>query len=130
MNAVTVQDVMRTGFTTVPDAMSLDRVGQIFRTSPWVSFPVLDRERRMNGVISPDYIRMIVLDEELARRVVIGDIMSRDVVAVFPPDTLTRAMARFGRKGIDHMPVVDRKDLRRVVGMIKRQDVIRRHRQD
>jgi len=126
MNAVLVQDVMRTDFTTVPEWMSLDRVGEMFRTSPWVCFPVLDREGRMNGIISLNDIRTIVLDEELARRVLVGDIMTRDVITVFPQDTLTRAMEQFGRRNIDHMPVVNRKDPRRVVGMIRRQEVIRR----
>ena len=68
MSAVTVQDVMRTDFTTVPESMSLDRVGEMFRTDPWVYFPVLDREGRMNGIISLNDVRTIVLDEELARR--------------------------------------------------------------
>ncbi len=130
MNAVTVKDVMRTDFATVPDTMSLDRVGEMFRTSPWVSFPVLDREGGMNGIISLEDIRTIVLDEELARRVVVGDIMTRDVITVFPQDTLTRAMEQFGRKKIDHMPVVNREDSRRVEGMITRQAVLRSDKRD
>jgi CIC family chloride channel protein len=130
MNAVTVQDVTRTDFTTVPEAMSIDRAGEMFRTSLWVCFPVVDCEGRMNGIISLDDIRMIVLDDELARRVVVGDIMTRDVITVFSQDTLARTMEQFGRENIDHMPVVNRKDPRRVEGMIKRQDVLRSYNRD
>ena len=51
--------------------------------------------------------------------------MTREVITVYPDDTLNRAMEQFGLKDIEQMPVVTRKDPRRVIGMIKRQDVIR-----
>ena len=79
----------------------------------------------MNGIISLNDIRTIILEEELARLVVVGELMTREVITVFPDDTLNRAMEQFGLKDIEQMPVVMRKDPRKVVGMIKRQDVIR-----
>ena len=125
MNAVSVRDVMRKDFTTVPATLHLEALGQMFRTSAWVYFPVLNRDGRMSGIISLNDIRTIILEEELARLVVVGELMTREVITVFPDDTLNRAMELFGLKDIEQMPVVTRKDPRKVVGMIKRQDVIR-----
>jgi len=125
MNAVSVRDVMREDFTTVPATLQLEALGEMFRTSAWVYFPVLNRDGRMSGIISLNDIRTIILEEELARLVVVGELMTREVITVFPDDTLNRAMEQFGLKDIEQMPVVTRKDPRKVVGMIKRQDVIR-----
>lgn len=125
MNAVSVRDVMREDFTTVPATLQLQALGDMFRTSAWVYFPVLNRDGRMSGIISLNDIRTIILEEELARLVVVGELMTREVITVFPDDTLNRAMEQFGLKDIEQMPVVTRKDPRKVVGMIKRQDVIR-----
>jgi CIC family chloride channel protein len=125
LNALSVRDVMRDDFTSVPEFTSLQELGARFRTSPWIYFPVLDNEGRMSGIVSLNDIRTVILEEELASLVVVVDIMTREVITVFPDDTLNRAMEQFGLKDIEQMPVVSRKDPRRVVGMIKRQDVIR-----
>ena len=81
----------------------------------------------MSATISPGEIRRVFVDQALARRVVVADLMDREMITVFPHDTLTRAMEQFGRKNIDQMPVVKREDPRRVVGVIERPDVIRRY---
>jgi len=125
MNALSVDDVMHDDFTWVPESMDLHSLAQRFATSPWIYFPVLDEHERMVGIISLNDIRTVLMEEELARLVVVADLMTREVITVFPDDTLNRAMEQFGRKDIEQMPVVSRKDPRRVFGMLKRQDVIR-----
>ena len=125
MNALTVDDVMHDDFTWVPESLDLHSLAQRFATSPWIYFPVLDDDERMVGIISLNDVRTVLMEEELARLVVVADLMTRDVITVYPDDTLNRAMEQFGRKDIEQMPVVSRKDPRRVYGMLKRQDVIR-----
>lgn len=125
MNALTVDRVMHDDFTWVPESLDLHSLAQRFATSPWIYFPVLDRSERMVGIISLNDIRTVLVEEELARLVVVADLMTREVITVHPDDTLNRAMEQFGRKDIEQMPVVSRKDPRRVLGMLKRQDVIR-----
>ncbi|RMF86708.1 MAG: chloride channel protein [Nitrospirae bacterium] len=125
MNALTVESVMHTDFTWVPESLDLHSLAEKFRTSPWIYFPVLDAEGRMVGIISLNDIRTVLLEEELANLVVVADLMTREVITVYPDDTLNRAMEQFGLKDIEQMPVVSREDPRRVVGMLKRQDVIR-----
>lgn len=125
MNALTVDDVMHDDFTWVPESLDLHSLAQRFAVSPWIYFPVLDENERMVGIISLNDIRTVLIEEELARLVVVADLMTREVITVHPDDTLNRAMEQFGRKDIEQMPVVSRKDQRRVFGMLKRQDVIR-----
>lgn len=125
MNALTVVHVMHDDFTWVPESLDLHSLAQRFATSPWIYFPVLDGGERMVGIISLNDIRTVLTEEELARLVVVADLMTREVITVHPDDTLNRAMEQFGRKDIEQMPVVSRKDPRRVLGMLKRQDVIR-----
>jgi len=125
MNALTVAEVMHKDFASVPASLDLHSLAQRFATSPWIYFPVLDHGERMVGIISLNDIRTVLVEEELAHLVVVADMMTREVITVFPDDTLNRAMEEFGRKDIEQMPVVARQDPGRVLGMLKRQDVIR-----
>jgi len=125
MNALTVAEVMHKDFASVPASLDLHSLAQRFATSLWIYFPVLDHGERMVGIISLNDIRTVLVEEELAHLVVVADMMTREVITVFPDDTLNRAMEEFGRKDIEQMPVVARQDPGRVLGMLKRQDVIR-----
>ncbi|MGD2144148.1 MAG: chloride channel protein [Anaerolineae bacterium] len=55
----------------------------------------------------------------------VGDIYSSNVVTVFPDETLEGALGHFGALDIGRVPVVDRADPDRVVGMLRRGDIVR-----
>jgi CIC family chloride channel protein len=54
----------------------------------------------------------------------VGNICTRDVIALTPDDTLYNAMMLFDVKGIEEIPVVESPDDKWVLGMLKRRDVI------
>lgn len=112
MNAVTVEDVLRTEFTTVPERCPSTDGGR-WSISSWICFPGRDWKGRMNGIISLNDIPMVALDELLVRRGVVADIMTREMITVFPHGTLIDPSdGAIGRKAIKQMPVVNRKNPR------------------
>jgi len=54
----------------------------------------------------------------------IKDVMTRDVIALAPTDTLQDAIELFAKNGISGAPVVDSK--RRVIGILTEMDILRR----
>jgi CIC family chloride channel protein len=50
--------------------------------------------------------------------------MNEDVITLTPEENLYDAMGKFGIKDIGQLPVVDKKNPKKVLGMLKRTDVI------
>ena len=84
---------------------------------------VLDGSGRLIGVLTLSDLRGLPAAE--LERTPVGRLAQTSVVTVFPDDTLERAMRRFAVYDFDLLPVVDRDDPRRVVGRLRRADVLR-----
>ena len=63
--------------------------------------------------------------EEEGRAKTVGEIATRDPLVCHADETLARALERMGARGVGRLPVVDRDDLRRVRGLLRRSDVVR-----
>jgi CIC family chloride channel protein len=107
-------------------------VNQLLKIFSMVSnsfyFPVVAesgaKAGQMVGIISLQDVKSIIHDEELRLCATVGNICTRDVVTLTPDDSFYDAMRMFVMKGIEEIPVVENKDARWVVGMLKRTDVI------
>ena len=107
-------------------------VNQLLKIFSMVSnsfyFPVVaesgDKAGQMVGIISLQDVKSIIHDEELRLCATVGNICTRDVVTLSPDDSFYDAMRMFVMKGIEEIPVVENKNARWVVGMLKRTDVI------
>jgi CIC family chloride channel protein len=87
-------------------------------------YPVLDDEERLVGIFSLNDIRRYITDESVWDLLVATDIMTSPVIAVTPLDDLTAVMRRFTVRNIDELPVVDAEDPTRLLGMLRRREVI------
>ncbi|MCA9320592.1 MAG: chloride channel protein [Planctomycetes bacterium] len=88
-------------------------------------FPVVDDDGRMVGIFSAHDVREQTYDDTLHLLAVAADIMTLDPITVTPDDDLHVALDRFNRKNIDELPVVDREDSTRLVGMLRRRAITR-----
>ena len=84
---------------------------------------VVDEQDRLAGVVSLSDLRS--LPGAAASDAPVAGVARTSVVTVFPDDTLERAMRRFGVYDFAMLPVVSREDPRRVVGRLRRSDVLR-----
>jgi CIC family chloride channel protein len=55
---------------------------------------------------------------------VVEDVMTKRVLTVTPRDHLGRVMRRFTERNIDEIPVVDAENPKRLLGMLRRKEVI------
>ncbi len=91
--------------------------------SQHTDFPVVDREKRLSGIFSLNQIRNVLLEDSLADLVVVGEVASRPFF-VTPEEDLHGALMKFLESGHDELPVVSDPESRRVLGMIRHEDVI------
>ena len=108
----------------VPQGMPLSRVVRLVAASHNSHFPVVDKEQQMVGIFSLSDIRAAFEGGADDALIVAQDIAVFPVITVTPDDDLHTALRRCTRKNIDEIPVVDPKDPQRVLGMLRRKELI------
>jgi CIC family chloride channel protein len=86
-------------------------------------FPVVNNNGDLTGVVSMQDLRSVLLDREAWPYVVVGELAQRNVVTVKGSDTLYDAMKAISSLGIEHIPVVDENQPKKVVGMLSRTEL-------
>jgi len=87
-------------------------------------FPVFDGERRMVGIFSESDVRSYFYEEEIWAVAVAADAMVEDFLFLHPDDDLNMAMRRFTQRNIDELPVLDRNEPGKLLGMLRRRETI------
>jgi CBS domain-containing protein len=84
-------------------------------------FPVIDDDGRLVGVVT----RRNFMERDPSTRV--GELVTRPPAVVFPDNSLRDAADQMVRENVGRLPVVDRADPTRLVGIITRSDLLRAH---
>jgi len=122
LDILLVADAMEEEVRSVPQSMGLDQLAELARDERARSWVVLDDDQRLVGIVAlADLERSIVAG---GSEKTVGDIMTTAVETTFPAETLRDAFARFSSLGAYQMPVVDPEDRSRVVGVLKRAEMI------
>jgi CIC family chloride channel protein len=124
LKSLLVRDFMVRDVAIVSEMMPLGSLLRLIKESTSSYFPVVNSKEELVGIMSLRDIRPVLLEESLMGLVIARDMMTEDVITLTPDENLFDAMGKFGIKDIGQLPVVDRKDPKKVVGMLKRTDVI------
>jgi CIC family chloride channel protein len=126
MESVRVEEVMVRDPVTVPVALPINRLaGEFIRTGRH-GFPVIRDDGKLFGVVSlEDYRNLIGQSPESADRMTVGEIASTDLVTVFPDNSVGIALQRMAPRDLSRLPVVARDDPRRLLGVVRRNDIVR-----
>jgi CIC family chloride channel protein len=130
LQSVTAGQAMRADFVSVRASAQAPELQALVHDSRSNAFVVVDGDERMVGILALQDLR--VLDqrtaEDLGALTIAADLCERDVVTVFADESLAVALARMDRHGYRQLPVVDRADPRRVLGMLERRHVLTAYR--
>lgn len=127
MQGVLVGEAMTTNVDSVSADMELRDLELAFHETHHHGFPVLDQQGDLVGIVTLQDLARASERGSLAGRTV-GDIATRSVLTVFSDDPMWLALKRLGTRDVGRLPVVDRRDPRRLVGMIRRSDIVRAYR--
>ena len=120
LERVRVERAMTTEITTVTPATPLEELPRLFRRTNRQAFPVLDEQGMLEGIVSLSDLRR---GQEQGGSV--GDVMTHEVVTAYPDETLDTVLRRMGPRDLSRLPVVARDDPRRLLGVIRRNDMVR-----
>ena len=123
LKTIRVRDAMNDRPGTIREEMPADELHDFFFRTKHRSFPLVDAEGRLTGVLSFSDIEHYPLSEELTT-LKAADFATKQVVTVTADDSLFLALSRISQGDYAILPVIDGKDSRRVVGVISRRDII------
>jgi CIC family chloride channel protein len=119
-----VSDFMSTTFTTINKDANLHTVMDLIIKGHGLYFPVVNSQTELIGIISINDIKPVALDDKIKQVVTAGELCTEDVVVLSSTDNLFIALDKLSLMDLDEMPVVDIRAQKKVVGMIRRADII------
>ncbi len=125
MDAVLVRDVMETKHTTVNYNVPVASLASLFLQTNQHSFVVLNDDSKLYGIVSLNDYRRVSENESSLKNLQIKDIATRSLVTAFPDETLRVVLQRMAPRDLSRIPVVSREDQHQLLGVIRRNDVVR-----
>lgn len=122
LQGVLVGEVMDTRVPAISETATLAELRNFLLAGHHHGLVVLNREGELVGVVTLQDLERAMGQEGWENRQV-AEIMSRDVLVAYPDEPVGVALRRMGSRDIGRLPVVDRRNPRRVIGLIRRSDI-------
>jgi len=123
LSDIKVADVMDTHFTAIPVHLSLTGIMRLMEESKDTTFPVIKHDKLV-GMLSFQDLRAILTQPVIPTLIIASDIATSDLISVSREDNLNDALQKFGHKDLDMMPVVDRDNPKKILGVLRRGDLM------
>jgi CIC family chloride channel protein len=124
LKSLFVKDVMNSNVETMHEALPLGKMAQKISKSKFNSFPVLDDQNQLIGILSFNDYNEAIFDEHLKDLVVAKDLATTDLVTVSLDDNLWTALEKISSKDFAVLPVVSAQATNKLEGVVSRRDII------
>ena len=124
LKSIKVKDIMNPIVETVPDRMGLEDISNLVSKSKFNSFPVINDEGELCGILSYNDYSKAIFDEDLKDLIIARDIATKEVITVTTEDNLYQALERITLKDFSIMPVVSPFNRLKLEGVLTRRDII------
>jgi CIC family chloride channel protein len=124
MRRLTVGEAMSRDFPTVSPEMSIEELTHKLTETGHHGFPVVDEEGYLCGVVTLADIQAAMSRGESAQ-LTVDDIATKNVIVAYPDQSVHDALAQFGGRDVGRIPVVDRNEPTKLLGVLRRHDIVR-----
>ena len=124
LKSINVKDVMNPAVETIRENLSLGKFAEKISKSKHNSFPVVDDEGNLTGMLSFLDYHGAVFDENLKDLVVVKDLATKEVVTVALDSNLYSALETITLKDFSILPVVSPDNPLKLLGVLSRRDII------
>jgi len=125
MDSVKVEEIMRPNPVTVYSSMPASALGDLFLQTNSHGFPVVDRSGRLKGIVSLTDLRSATESGPKRKTLKVKDVANQNLVVTYPDESVRMALRRMAPRDLSRLPVVSREDPTQLLGIVRRNDVIR-----
>ena len=124
LKSMSVKEVMNPDVEAIPENLSLGEVAEKVSKSKYNSFPVLDKEGNLSGILSFRDYQDVLFDENLKDLVVAKDLATTGLIIVSLNESLYDALEKITLKDFAILPVVSPDNPTKLMGVLSRRDII------
>jgi CIC family chloride channel protein len=127
LESVRVAEVMSSELNTISVEDSLEAFSRMIHQTHRHGAIVVNTEGHLWGIITLSDFETALANQRSLEATAVFEVatpISR-LLTTFPDETIGQALSRMSPRGLGRLPVVSREDPRRVVGVIRRQDIVR-----
>lgn len=126
MSSVLAEEVMDKDPVTVENNMPLSELIDLFQITNSHGFPVLDDNNRLVGIVSLQDIHKVTnKDPENIKNLRVSDVVHFNLTTAFPDETISEVLLRMAPYDLSRIPIVDRDDPHKLIGVVRRNSIIR-----
>ncbi len=122
LDNITVGRAMTRDFDTVDVDMPLGELTAKFLETGHHGFPVTVGDNRLWGIVTLKDVENVSEDD--VEKLTVRDVATSPALTVRPEQSLHDAINQFGVGNVGRLPVVDRSDPDRLIGVLRRSDII------
>ncbi len=120
MSTLKVKDAMNTQVITLPPDDTVEHALAIMSENKFRGIPIVSSSGKVIGMVTMSDILRVPSSEMKTTQ--LTNIMTKNVVSVFPDDSLLVALGKLTTAGIGRLPVIS-KDSEQIVGILTRNDL-------
>jgi CIC family chloride channel protein len=123
LGITTVGEVMTRDFPTVSPSMSVSELLDKLHSTGYHGFPVVDEKGAFCGIVTLQDV-----EQAMSRRtqtLTCADIATRSPIVAYPDQSVREALAQLGGREVGQIPVVDRSNRTKLLGVLRRHDIMR-----
>ncbi|MFB3764099.1 MAG: chloride channel protein [Methanotrichaceae archaeon] len=122
LKSLNVKSAMTSNMPLINSGARIDNAAEIMKSNEVHAVPVVDDGKLMGIVAKLDLMKV---SNENRPKTLVGDIMSSKMVVTYPDESLFDAMNKMIINHISQLPVVERSEPDRLIGLLALDDVIR-----
>ena len=123
------REVMRTNVAALPAEAPIGQVRESLRVDPAIGpqqlFPVVDEERRLQGVVTRFTLQQLADQHASTPMVSLQSILHDNPAVAYADEPLRLVVHRMAETGLTRFPIVERDSGNRLVGMISLDDLLK-----
>ena len=125
-----IQSIVNENAPAILDKTNFDQILSTLMSSRYNSFPVVDSQNKVIGVIAMRDLRPVLFDRELAPLLLATDVMSENIFVAQADESLGSALDKMEISDAEILPVVDSTENMIYKGVISREDIIKQYRKE
>jgi len=127
LSRIDIEKMIETDFIPVNINQNLGDLIKIIATSRRNSFPVLDSDENLKGIIQIEHIREVMFKNELYGKVTVKELMRKSKEEIHTKDSIQAIMKKFEESQLWNLPVTENG---RYIGFISKSSLLEQYREN
>lgn len=116
------EDIMTKDVVTVQSHVSADELLDLMTRHHHMGYPVVSENGMLMGIVT--FENFMKVPKERRNEVTVGQIAKKKLVTAYPEDSVFEAFGKMNEHEIGRLLIVDKKDCRKLRGILTRTDIM------